>query len=66
MLMKKKRAYQITHLETQAANADTKKTCGKSALTHRREARTAGTDTECTEISAEPNLSSSKKLSTST
>ena len=55
--MEKKRAYQIKrHLETQAAKADVKKTCGKSALTHQREARTASTDTECTEISAEPSL----------
>ena len=64
--MKKKRAYQITtHLETQFANADVKKTGGKSALTHQREARTASTDTECTEISAEPSQCSSQKLSTS-
>ena len=40
-------------------------TYGKSALTHQREARTASTDTECTEISAEPSLCSSQKLSTS-
>ena len=53
MLMENKRAYQITtQLETQAANADVKKTSGKSALTHQREARTASTDTEYTEISA--------------
>ena len=67
MLMKRKRAYQITtHLETQAANADTKKTCGKSALTHQRVATAVSTDTECMEISAEPSLCSSQKLSTST
>ena len=67
MLMENKSANQITtQLETQAANADTKKTCGKSALTHQREARTASTDTEYTEISAELSLCSSQKLSTST
>ena len=64
--MEKKRAYQITtHLEIQAANAYIKKICGKSALTHQREARTASTDTECTEISAEPSLHFIQKLSTS-
>ena len=66
MLMENKRANQITtHLQTQAANEDVT-TYGKSALTHQREARTASTDTECTEISAEPSLCSSQKLSTST
>ena len=65
--MENRRANQITtQLETQAANADAKKTYGKSALTHQREAGTASTDTECTEISAEPSLCSSQKLSTST
>ena len=63
--MEQKRAYQIKSLETQAAKAGVKKTCGKSALTQKREARIASTDTECTEISAEPSLCSSQKLSTS-